>query len=136
MNRIFEALAHACVFAPQSVAASTSKTSDYVDMSGVDEVEFLISTAALGEGKKLTVSLVAADSMDGTDAKVIGEAEFTDDVGTSPALAVLSYRPVAANGRYVAARFQHDAAAAVICGVTVSAGSGNLPSVNGWTLVI
>ena len=49
MKRIFEKLAFANVFAPQSVAASTEKTTGYVDASGTEEVAFLISAAALGK---------------------------------------------------------------------------------------
>ena len=48
MKRINEALSVRAVLAPQSVAASTEKTSAYVDLSGVEEVAFLISAAALG----------------------------------------------------------------------------------------
>ena len=56
MKRIFEKLAFANVFAPQSVEASTEKTTGYVDASGTEEVAFLISAAALGKGKSLTVT--------------------------------------------------------------------------------
>ena len=38
MKRINEALSVRAVLAPQSVAASTEKTSAYVDLSGVEEV--------------------------------------------------------------------------------------------------
>ena len=38
MKRIFEKLAFANVFAPQSVEASTEKTTGYVDASGTEEV--------------------------------------------------------------------------------------------------
>ena len=58
MKRIFEKLAFANVFAPQSVEASTEKTTGYVDASGTEEVAFLISAAALGKGKSLTVTLM------------------------------------------------------------------------------
>lgn len=136
MNRIYEALAHATVFAPQSVAASTAKTSDYVDVSAVEELQFLLSTAALGAGKKVKATLMAADSADGDGAVAVGEAEFTDPVGTAPTLAVVSYRPIAAHGRYVAVKFQHDAAAAVVCGATVSTRVGCLPAANSWKLVL
>lgn len=136
MKRVFEGLAHACVLAPQSVAASTAKTTGYVDVSGAEEVEFLLSTAPLGAGKSLTVELMAAEDDSGADAVKVGESKFTDAVGTEPALAVLSYRPVAVNGRYVAVKFQHDGAAAVVCGVTVSTKAGYLPAENSWTLAV
>lgn len=41
MKRISEALAFQTVLAPQSVAASTDKTTAYVDVSGVEEIVFL-----------------------------------------------------------------------------------------------
>ena len=93
MKRIFEKLAFANVFAPQSVAASTEKTTGYVDASGTEEVAFLISAAALGKGKSLTVTLMAADDASGSGAKAVGEAAvFTDPVGTEPQVVAVSYR--------------------------------------------
>lgn len=136
MNRIFEALAHSCVFAPQSVDAVTAKTTDYVDVSGADEVEFLLSTGALGAGKSVTVEVLTSKSADGTGAVKVAEAEFADEVGGDPALAVISFRPTALHDRYVAVKFQHDAVAAVSCAVTVSAKVGHLPAVTGMTLVV
>ena len=102
MKRIFEKLAFANVFAPQSVEASTEKTTGYVDASGTEEVAFLISAAALGKGKSLTVS----------------------------------YQVSPLNGRYVAVKLQHDAAAAVVCGVLAAADGMYLPPANGMTLVV
>ena len=136
MNRIHEGLAFQNVFAPQSVDASTDKTTAYVDLSGVDEAVFLISTAALGAGKSLTVKLMAASDSSGSDAEEIGSAKFTDEAGTEPQLAVVTYRPTAAHGRYVAVKFQHDGAAAVICGVTAAADGLYLPAANGWSLAV
>lgn len=136
MNRIHEALAFQNVFAPQSVDASTDKTSNYVDLSGVDESVFLISTAALGAGKSLTVKLMAASDNSGSDAEEIGSATFTDAAGTDPQLAVVSYRASAIHGQYAAVKFQHDGAAAVVCGVTAAAAALFRPASNGWTLVV
>ena len=65
MKRISEALAFQTVLAPQSVAASTDKTTAYVDVSGVEEIVFLVSAAALGKGKGLTVSLLASGDSGG-----------------------------------------------------------------------
>lgn len=93
MKRIFEKLAFANVFAPQSVEASTEKTTGYVDASGTEEVAFLISAAALGKGKSLTVTLMAADDASGSGAKAVGEAAvFTDPVGTEPQVVAVSYQ--------------------------------------------
>lgn len=136
MNRMHEVLAFQNVLAPQSVSAETDTTSAYVDLSGVDEVVFLLSTAALGAGKSLTVKLLAASDSSGSDAEEIGEATFTDAVGTAPQLAVVSCRPSAAHGRYAAVKFQHDGAAAVICGVAAAAGQLHRPAPNGWTLAV
>jgi len=133
MKRIFEKLAFANVFAPQSVEASTEKTTGYVDASGTEEVAFLISAAALGKGKSLTV----ADDASGSGAKAVGEAAvFTDPVGTEPQVVAVSYQVSPLNGRYVAVKLQHDAAAAVVCGVLAAADGMYLPPANGMTLVV
>ena len=107
MKRISEALAFQTVLAPQSVAASTDKTTAYVDVSGVEEIVFLVSAAALGKGKGLTVSLLASGDSGGDGAEEIGKTTFTDSVGTAPQLAVVTYKVSALNGRYVAVQ-QYD----------------------------
>lgn len=135
MKRIFEELAFANVFAPQSVAASTDKTTSFVDTSGAGEVAFLVSTAALGKSKTLTVTLMGSDQDSGGSAKEIGQAVvFTDSVGTAPQMAVVSYKVDPSNPRYVGLKFQHNAASEVVCGVTAAARNLYLPASNGWTL--
>ena len=137
MKRIFEELAIANVFAPQSVNASTDKTTSFVDASGVEEVTFLISTAALGAGKALTVTLMASENSEGSGAVAVGDATvFTDSVGTDPQIAIVSYKVSPEHGRYVGVKFQHNAAAAILCGVTAAAKSMHLPAGNGWTLAM
>ena len=135
MKRISEALAFQTVLAPQSVAASTDKTTAYVDVSGV-EVVFLVSAAALGKGKGLTVSLLASGDSGGDGAEEIGKTTFTDSVGTAPQLAVVTYKVSALNGRYVAVKLRHDAAAEVVCGVTAASSGLYMPAANGWTLAV
>lgn len=135
MKRISEALAFQNVLAPQSVAASTDKTTAYVDVSGVEEIVFLVS-AALGKGKGLTVSLLASGDSGGDGAQEIGKTTFTDSVGTAPQLAVVTYKVSALNGRYVAVKLRHDAAAEVVCGVTAASSGLYLPAANGWTLAV
>lgn len=135
MKRISEALAFQNVLAPQSVAASTDKTTAYVDVSGVEEIVFLVS-AALGKGKGLTVSLLASGDSGGGGAQEIGKTTFTDSVGTAPQLAVVTYKVSALNGRYVAVKLRHDAAAEVVCGVTAASSGLYLPAANGWTLAV
>ena len=134
MKRISEALAFQTVLAPQSVAASTDKTTAYVDVSGVEEIVFLVSAAALGKGKGLTVSLLASGDSGG--AEEIGKTTFTDSVGTAPQLAVVTYKVSALNGRYVAVKLRHDAAAEVVCGVTAASSGLYMPAANGWTLAV
>lgn len=137
MKRFFEELAIANVFAPQSVDASTDKTTSFVDASGAEEVTFLISTAALGAGKALTVTLMGSENSEGSGAVAVGDATvFTDSVGTDPQIAVVSYKVSPEHGRYVGVKFQHNGDAAVICGVTAAAKSMYLPAVNGWTLAM
>lgn len=136
MNRINEELVFQTVLAPQSVDASTPKTSEYVDASGVEELVFLVSAAPLGANKSLTVTLMAASDSEGSDAEEVGTAKFTDSVGTNPQTAVVSCRPSAGTGGYLAVKFQHDGAAAVVCGVVAAANTMYLPVVSGWTLVV
>ena len=136
MRRMFEAMAIQAVFAPQSVAASTDKTSAYVDASGADETAFLVSCAPLGKGKSLTVSLMAASDSTGSDAKEIGKAVFTDAVGTDAQVAVVSCRTSAAAGRYLAVKFRHDGAAEMVCSVTAAGAERSRPAENGWKLVV
>ena len=137
MKRIFEELAIANVFAPQSVAASTDKTTSFVDASGAEEITFLVSVGPLGAGKALTVTLMASEDSAGSGAAAVGDATvFTDSVGTDPQIAVVSYKVSAEHGRYVGVKFQHNAAAAVVCGVTAAAKSMYLPAGNGWTLAM
>lgn len=87
---------------------------------GVEEIVFLVSAAALGKGKGLTVSLLASGDSGGDGAQEIGKTTFTDSVGTAPQLAVVTYKVSALNGRYVAVKLRHDAAAEVVCGVTAA----------------
>lgn len=135
MRRIFEELACANVFAPQSVEASTDKTTAFVDSSGAGEVAFLVSTAALGAGKTLTVTLLGSAQENGESPEAIGDAVvFTDSVGTAPQMAVVSYKVDPANPRYIGLKFQHNGSAAVLCAVSVAARSLYMPAANGWTL--
>lgn len=135
MKRIFEELAFANVFAPQSVEASTEKTTAFVDASGAGEIAFLVSAAALGAGKKVTVTVMGSDQSTGGSAKAIGDAvEFTDSVGTEPQTVVVSYKVDPAPPRYIGLKFQHDAAVAVVCGVLAAARSLYMPTANDWTL--
>lgn len=136
MNRISEALAFQNVFAPQSVAAATDKTTAYVDASGAREVAFLLSTAALGANKSLTVTLLASDDSGGSNAQEVDTAKFTDKEGTAPRVAVVACKASAAHGRYVAVKFQHDGDAEVVCGVLSASDGAYLPAVNDWTLVV
>lgn len=136
MKRINEELVFSPVLAPQSVNASTETTSGYVDASGADEIAFVVSCAALGAGKSLTVTLVAAGDDEGTDAEELGEAVFTDAVGTEPQTAVISYQVSALHGRYAAVKIQHDASSAVICSAVAAAAQIYRPAANGWTLMV
>ena len=135
MKRIFEELAFANVFAPQSVDKTTDKTTAFVDTSGAGEIAFLVSTAALGAGKKVTVTVMGSNQSTGASAKAIGDAvEFSDSVGTDPKTIVVSYQVDPANPRYIGLKFQHDGDAAVLCGVAVVGHSLYLPAANGWTV--
>ena len=133
MERIVETLAIKTVLAPQSVSASTDTTTGYVDASGADEVDIIISTAALGAGKGVTATLLTATDASGSNAEEVGEAlEFTDAAGTEAQAVVVSYKVDPQRGRYVAVKFQHDAAAAVICSAVAAAKMTHRPAANAW----
>lgn len=85
MRRILEQLAFANVFAPQSVTNGEDKTTSFVDTSGATEVLFALSTAALGAGKTVTVTLMGSAESNGGSPEAIGEAVvFTDQGGHGP----------------------------------------------------
>lgn len=134
MKRLTEELNHIAVYAPQEVAAATLATTDFVDVSGVPEVSFAIATGALAKGTKLTVQLVTSEVAAGTDAVKVAEQVFAAEAAVTAGLAVISYEPTALHGRYVGIKFKHDAAAAVICGVTASLRQGEIPAKNGFVL--
>lgn len=137
MKRINEEFLQAVVMAPKSVAANTSASTEYaVDVSNIPEVAFTVATGALGEGKKLTVKLLATDASDGSGAVVIREALFTADSGPSSCLASVSYEPTALHGRYISLAIQHDADDAVICSVTALLRQREIPANNVWTVMV
>ena len=136
MRRILEQLAFANVFAPQSVTNGEDKTTSFVDTSGATEL-FALSTAALGAGKTVTVTLMGSAESNGGSPEAIGEAVvFTDKVGTAPQTVLVSYKVDPAKHRYIGLKFQHSADAAVDCGVTAAADSLYLPAGNSWSLVV
>ena len=136
MVRFSERMAVVPVLAPQSVAASTATTTEYLDASGVAQAAFLVCAGPLGAGKSLTVTLLAASDDSGSGAQELGEAVFTDAVGTEPQTAVVSYEVSALNGRYLAVKFQHDGEAAVNCAVVALADQIYRPDAAGWSLVV
>lgn len=136
MKRLTETLKHLAPLAPQSVASATATTSSYVDMSGVSEAAFSIATGVLATGRTLTVQLLASDASDGTGAVKVAEQVFTAGNSLTAGLAVISYKPTAFHGRYVAVKFQHDAGSAVICGVTAALRQMEHPADNDWVLQV
>ena len=136
MRRILEQLAFANVFAPQSVTNGEDKTTSFVDTSGATEVLFALSTAALGAGKTVTVTLMGSAESNGGSPEAIGEAVVFDKVGTAPQTVLVSYKVDPAKHRYIGLKFQHSADAAVDCGVTAAADSLYLPAGNSWSLVV
>ncbi len=136
MIRIPEELKFIPVFAPQEVAASTEKTTSYVDAAGAGEVAFILMCAPLGAGKSLTVKLAAASDASGSDAAEVGQAVFTDAVGTEAQAVVVSYQVRPENGRYIALKFQHDGDAEIALGAAAITDGMEMPAANGWTLVL
>ena len=75
MRRLSDIYASRCVLAPVSVAAETLTASAFVDAAGVDEVCFLVSAAALAEGKHITVGVYASDDASGAGATAEPQAQ-------------------------------------------------------------
>lgn len=138
MRRITERMKLSCVLAPAAVAASTETASGYVDVSACREVAFCVAAAAMESGKKLTVALYAADDTSGTNAAKIAEKVFTASEAMTAPVAVVDYKPSAANGRYVCVKIQHDNAveAGVVCGVTALCDGVYRPQANDWSLAV
>ena len=134
MKRLTDLYELSCVSAPASVSASTEATSGFVDAKGKSEVAFLVSAASLANGKKLTVAVYAGNDANGTGAKKVAEKVFESGDAMTKVLASVSYKPNAADGRYVGVKFQHDSAAAVICAAMAATADIYHPAVNSWTL--
>ena len=137
MKRINEEFLQAVVMAPKSVAANTLASTEYVvDVSNIPEVAFTVATGALGEGKTLTVQLLASDAYDGSGAKVVRESVFISANAATACLASVSYEPTALHGRYIGLAIQHDADDAVICSVTAILRQREIPANNVWTMMV
>lgn len=136
MRRLSDIYASRCVLAPVSVAAETLTASAFVDAAGVDEVCFLVSAAALAEGKHITVGIYASDDASGAGATVCEEATFAASAETAKQLTLitLSHKPKAGEGRYLAVKFKHDAAEALLCAVSASVGTMYRPAANLWAV--
>ena len=70
----------------------------------------------------------------GTSAVKVSEVVFTADGALNSALVAASYEVKATGGRYVGIKFKHDAGADVICAVTASARSREIPAESGWSV--
>lgn len=134
MKRITEEFLSTVVLVPASIAASTLTASGYVSCAETGEVTFLVSTGALASGKKLTVEVYGATDDQGTGAVKVAEKVFTAGSNMTGALAMVSCKPSAQVGPFVGVKIQHDAAAAVICGVTALSRVDHIPADNDWVL--
>ena len=135
MNRICEEVQFLGVFAPHAVATATKKTSTFVDTAGADSVEFLIYTGSLASGKKLTVGVQTSANAGGSSPEEAEKVVFTAS-GSTPGLAVVSYRVRGDRGRYVGVTFQHDAGSEVDCAVLAAVRPMYRPPENSWHLVV
>lgn len=118
MSRHYEEYDIIAAYAPQSLAASTTATSDYVDASAVAEVEFNIIAAQLDAGKTLKVEVYGATDSSGTGAAKLTEKTFTNSGSSNAAgyIARVSILPLAAYSHY-GVKITHANAAATVCGV-------------------
>lgn len=118
MSRHFEEYDLIVAYAPQSLAASTAATSDYVDASAVAEVEFDVIAAQLDASKTLKVEVYGATGSSGAGATKLAEKAFTNSGSSNTAgyVARVSILPQAAYSHY-AVKITHANAAATVCGV-------------------
>ena len=107
----------------------------FVDTAGADSVEFLIYTGALTSGKKLTVGVQTSANAGGSSPEEAEKMVFTAS-GSTPGLAVVSYRVRGDRGRYVGVTFQHDAGSEVDCAVLAAVRPMYRPPENSWQLVV
>lgn len=135
MNRIMEAMKAEVACIPVSLAASTDSTAIYISAAKNPRLAFAISTGALASGKKLTVSVYGAANPSGTGAEKLGEQVFTASGAMPSAVAVVDVHPRADYSHY-AVKFQHNAAAEVICSALALGEGQYLPVGNDWTLTV
>lgn len=134
MMRLTEELMTASVLAPQSVDSGAVVTTATVDVSRAEEAAFVVACGQLAQGKSLTLTLVASATPDGADASQIAQQVLTAEELTDAPLAVVSYKPTALHGRYVAVQISHDSGAALMCGVTAQLRQPVYPVERGWAL--
>lgn len=120
MSRHYEEYDIIAAYAPQSLAASTAATSDYVDASAVAEIEFDVIAAQLDAGKTLKVEVCGATNSSGTGAAKLAEKTFTNSGSSNAAgyVARVSILPQATYSHY-AVKITHANAAATVCSVVV-----------------
>ena len=135
MNRICEEVQYLDVFAPHAVATATTTTRTVADTAGADSVEFQIYTGALTSGKKLTVGVQTSANAGGSSPEEAEEMVFTAS-GSTPGLAVVSYRVRGDRDRYVGVTFQHNAGSEVDCAVLAAVRPMYRPPENSWQLVV
>lgn len=135
MNRIMEAMKAEVACVPVSLAASTDSTPIYISAAKKRQLAFAVTTAALANGKKLTVAVYGATDASGTGATKLGEKEFTAAAAMASAVAVVDVKPQSAYSHY-AVKFQHDSAAAVVCGAVAFGDAMYLPANNDWALTV
>ena len=95
----------------------------------------MIYTGALTSGKKLTVGVQTSANAGGSSPEEAEKMVFTAS-GSTPGLAVVSYRVRGDRGRYVGVTFQHDAGSEVDCAVLAAVRPMYRPPENSWQLVV
>lgn len=135
MEKLIEALQAAVACVPVSLAASTDSTPIYLPAAKNHELAFAVTTGALASGKKLTVAVYGATDSSGTGAVKLGEKVFTASGALTSAVAFVSVKPRSAYSHY-GVKFQHDSAAAVVCGAAEIGSVSYLPAGNDWALSV
>lgn len=136
-KRLSEELEFLGALAPVSVAAATATTTGYIDASETEEVCFLLSAASLASGKTIKATLMGSNAAAGTGAKAVSEEiSFKASAAMTKVVIPISYKVRGDGYRYLAVKFQHDSADAVLFGVDAIRRARYQPADNAWRVEV
>ena len=119
------------------MAAATATTTGYIDASESEEVCFLLSAASLASGKTIKATLMGSNAAAGTGAKAVSEEiSFKASAAMTKVVIPISYKVRGDGYRYLAVKFQHDGADAVVFGVDAIKRARYQPADNAWRVEV